>query len=150
VQVLDGFIVYVNPNRATYALQLTPTVDFITWKPPYHPAEDRWFGSMPTIEPPCNTTDAIPFQDGKSGVIVSLGYLLLMLVLLPMSFQTLDENINMQYLSFALLFLAVLVFCLQFVNQVRHCTAPAFDILSWLGCMYGAGHVIDCVECAGA
>uniref|UniRef100_A0A0C3UDE5 Amino acid transporter transmembrane domain-containing protein n=1 Tax=Guillardia theta (strain CCMP2712) TaxID=905079 RepID=A0A0C3UDE5_GUITC len=125
-QVMDSFIVFLNPRHTTYALQVWPTLDIISWSPPL----------KAILQPPvtmeqsaaCHQGKVIPFNDPEeSRAIISLGYLSLALILIPMSIMNLEENIFIQKISFYMLLLLSAEFLMQFYMQgMGNHEVPAF------------------------
>mmetsp|Transcript_22302 Transcript_22302/g.52730 ORF Transcript_22302/g.52730 Transcript_22302/m.52730 type:complete len:335 (-) Transcript_22302:694-1698(-) len=109
-QILDSFIVYIAPSRTTYALQFNERVGIINWTAPaVHPTGKG---------EPCNRAKETPFEDGSSdGMVITLGYLLCMVVLVPFSMQNLEDSIAAQKAAFLLLLCSCCVFVWQFWSQ---------------------------------
>ena len=118
-QVVDGFIVFLNPDRTTYALQFLPTPHIISWTAPAYQPD--------TPKAACGDGDEVPFLNSDTGIILTLGYLLLCLALVPFAFGTLDDNITGQKLSFLLLLCFSTVFIAQFAQEgLVAARVPAF------------------------
>jgi hypothetical protein len=128
-QVMDSFIVFLSPYSATYALQLSPRVEFLTWSPPK---------AMLTIQPSlsmqdvsnCHNLNVVPFrlEDGvvEDRVLISLGYVVLALVLVPLSLMNLDENMLIQKISFYMMIFLSGEFLYQFYVEGISYSIPAF------------------------
>ena len=119
-QVVDGLIVFINPSSTTYAVQVLPSLKLLTWTAPDYVPN--------TPKEACSDGDEVPFMNGdESGMIITLGYVVLCLFLLRFSFGTLDDNIASQKLSFLLLLCFSAVFIAQFVQEgLDVARVPAF------------------------
>jgi amino acid permease len=117
-QVVDALVVFFNPTSTTWALQMLPSIKIVSWTAPdYDPTDSTCSGS----------DGEVPFINDGSGVIITLGYVLLCLFLVPFSFGTLDDNISGQKLSFILLLCFSTVFVAQFVQEgLEFSRVPAF------------------------
>jgi len=130
-QVVDSFIVFLNPYRTTYALEVFPHPHFISWSPPLEviPAAAAAQHSREAAAL-CHEVNAVPFADlpGAEGrLLVSLGYVFLALLLVPMSNMNLDDNVIIQKVSFYMLVVLSIEFLVQFWAQgLTHHTVPAF------------------------
>mmetsp|Transcript_6793 Transcript_6793/g.13414 ORF Transcript_6793/g.13414 Transcript_6793/m.13414 type:complete len:540 (-) Transcript_6793:1023-2642(-) len=124
-QVMDAFIVFLNPNQATYALQILPYVTVLSWRPPM---DSSGAPLQFSDAAECHASKVVPFQDdSESRVVISLGYLSLALMLVPMSNMNLDDNIFIQKVSFYMLLVLSGEFLLQFFFQgLEHHHVPAF------------------------
>ncbi|EKX51097.1 hypothetical protein GUITHDRAFT_103016 [Guillardia theta CCMP2712] len=121
-QVVDSLVVFVNPTRSTYALQVLPEFKILKWTAPDQPQAElsNFAGSgstPPPVIPVCTGSDAVPFQQGDSGLVITLGYLLLFIFLTPFSYRTLDESIGSQKFAFVLLIAFTITFITQFLSE---------------------------------
>jgi hypothetical protein len=116
-QVMDGFVVFLSPYSATYALQLSPTIEFLSWSPPKEMLTIQPSLSMQDVSN-CHNLNVVPFrlEDGvvEDRVIISLGYVLLAVMLVPMSLMNLDENMFIQKISFYMMVILSVEFLYQF------------------------------------
>ena len=118
-QVMDSFVVFLSPYSATYALQLWPTVEFLTWKPP----EAMLRAPSMSMEESknCHQMNVVPFrlEDGVAEyrVLITFGYVLLAVMLIPMSLMNLDENMFIQKISFYMMVFLSMEFLYQFYLQ---------------------------------
>lgn len=97
-QVLDGFVVYL--FGTTYGLEVLPVPQFRSWS---HRECNRDANEY------CS-----PFQDGDVSVILTVGYMALTLLVLPMGCMNLNENIAIQIVSFTMLGLLTTVFVINY------------------------------------
>mmetsp|Transcript_7988 Transcript_7988/g.18213 ORF Transcript_7988/g.18213 Transcript_7988/m.18213 type:complete len:574 (-) Transcript_7988:33-1754(-) len=121
-QVVDSLVVFVNPTRSTYALQIFPEFKTLKWTAPDQPQDHlsnatRWGSTPPPVIPICTGSDSVPFQHGDAGAVITLGYVLLFIFLTPFSFRTLDESIGSQKFAFVLLIVFTVSFITQFVSE---------------------------------
>ena len=87
-QVMDSLLIFL--FGASYALELAPVV--------------RWL--------PTSAQDMLPFEG--SDIVLSLGYLVTMIILMPMGFFNLDESAAFQLLSWIVMVASLLEFTVQF------------------------------------
>jgi hypothetical protein len=106
--------------QQTFALQLWPSLELLTWSG----ASCRHLSSAAADTLP----ECTPFYDGGP-VIISLGYILVVLFFLPMSMRHLNETIWFQVAAFWAMFFLVLVFDWQFIVSAAGNTTP----LVWWG-----------------
>lgn len=108
-QSLDSFLASFLVDR-TYALQLLPTPRIATWsarKCAALGAETRDEGGV---------GDCTPFYEDGS-LVLSLGYVLMTVLLLPLGRGNLKETMAAQRFSFIALLVLLAVFYVEFVNQ---------------------------------
>jgi hypothetical protein len=78
-QSVDGFLASFLIGK-TYALQLHPTVEFISWAPDLcYEVENKLTDDVPISE----TADCTPFN-GAGGLLISLGFIITTLIFLPL------------------------------------------------------------------
>lgn len=126
-QVMDNFIVFLSPSSSVYALQVWPTIHWLSWTPPEDvlklaQAASQRGGEMSIHQAAnCHLKNVVPFQleDGvvEDRILISSGYVLLAVTLIPMSLMNLDENILIQKISFYMLLFLSLEFLAQFYMQ---------------------------------
>lgn len=109
-QSMDGLIVLMFDK--TWALQVgaSPGQRFVTWTP------EEYCGTLH------NKSQCVPFstlspEAPEIGVIISTGYICTLLLLAPLGFWNLDDNIKFQILSFFILLVLSLEFCVNVVAQ---------------------------------
>eukprot|EP01095_Lingulamoeba_sp_RSL-Kostka_P006062 TRINITY_DN186_c0_g1_i1.p1 TRINITY_DN186_c0_g1~~TRINITY_DN186_c0_g1_i1.p1 ORF type:complete len:498 (-),score=105.27 TRINITY_DN186_c0_g1_i1:4-1497(-) len=102
-QVMDELLVYVFGN--SYALQV--------WPPAFVPAVNK------------GDDNVVPFVDDN--LVFTLGYLICMVICMPMGFLNLDENIYFQYVSFLILVVLLVEFAVQFfLNGIETSYVPLY------------------------
>lgn len=105
-QSLDGFLASFMLGK-TYALQLYPTVEFVTWSTSLcHAAEDDR-----AIE--SGSEDCTPFHDAGP-LILTLGFVLTTIIFLPLGRGHLKETIAVQIFSFLFMALLLAQFSFEF------------------------------------
>jgi amino acid permease len=106
-QSLDSFLASFVIGK-TYALQVAPTIKFLTWTPIICP---------PNLPTAIDCNDA-PFSDDKSNMIISLGFVVVTMFLLPFGMGHLEETMIMQVVTFLWFFVFLAVFLWEFlINQ---------------------------------
>jgi hypothetical protein len=94
-QSVDGFLASFLLGQS-YALKLSPTIDFITWTPElcYKDESADSFGEDPSLIPdvnPSETADCTPFN-GNGTLIITLGFVITTLIFLPLGRGTSYNN----------------------------------------------------------
>jgi hypothetical protein len=124
-QSFDGFLASFLLG-ATYALQLEPDVRFVSWHPDRCIAEEL---QGEDIEAEQNG-DCVPFHDA-GGMVLTLGFVLVAALFLPLGRGNLEDTILVQIISFAFLCFLLALFQLEFAThgmshtgeRCQHCTS---------------------------
>jgi len=120
-QVMDSLVVFLNPSSTTYALEVYPNVGIVAWSPPMN--KSVLHGGAQA----CHAHTPEPFHSASPRLIVTLGYALLGVILIPFSTMTLEENVMIQKISFFTMVIGTLEFLWQFTEQgLDNHPLPAF------------------------
>jgi amino acid permease len=104
-QQVDSLLIFI--FKKTFVVQFYPSFAFI------------------------ETNDAVKFYGDTIYLAISLGYVLLVAVFLPLGFMNLKSNIKAQYVSVVLMFLGVVEFIYHYLNKGLH-----FDAIPIVGNEY--------------
>lgn len=104
-QSLDSFVASFVLGE-TYGLQLYPSIEFITWSEASCETVSKSGGSL---------YSCIPFNDSGS-LIITLGFVLVTLIFLPLGLQNLKETVIVQIVSFFCLLMILFQFNGTFVD----------------------------------
>lgn len=107
-QSVDGFLASFVLGK-TYALQLFPTVEFISWS-----AESCHAGSIDQAE--SDLSECTPFS-GAGPMIFTLGFAVTTAIFLPLGQGHLKETIALQIFSFIFMIVLLVQFSFEFLNR---------------------------------
>ena len=117
-QSLDSFLASYLIG-STYALQLYPSVNLISW------TDERCSPGLDDTDDLQELVNCVPFFESGS-LVVTLGYLLITVLFLPIGMRNLKETMTVQIISFLFLLVVMITFQIEFVysglfENVRLC-----------------------------
>lgn len=115
-QSLDAFLASFLLGE-TYALQISPEFKFIQWSE--DGCKDTGVMNQDTLN------DCVPFyHDGP--LVISLGFVLVTALFLPLGLRNIKETMIVQLISFAFLLIVAVQFNVEFLSKGMSETIPAF------------------------
>jgi hypothetical protein len=115
-QSLDAFLASFLLGE-TYALQISPEIKFLEWSE--NSCKDTGVIDQDTL------SDCVPFfHDGP--LIITLGFVLVTALFLPLGLHNIKETMIVQLISFAFLLIVAVQFNMEFISKDAAAAVPAF------------------------